>query len=113
MNTPIDEWGHDPTVQQVRRLFSLMENGQDALLKQLGLSSLDTRLHDSRKTALSMYEKACRLAANKGLAWDEKTYADVYVNCLIAVLEKRGIRIPNDVLEVHQPHAGLLREVME
>jgi hypothetical protein len=113
MNTPIDEWGHDPTVQQVRRLFALMENEQDALLKQLNLSSLDTRLHDSRKTALRMYESACSQAAAKRPAWDETTYAAVYINCLIRVLEKRGIQIPDDVLEAHQRHADVLREVME
>jgi hypothetical protein len=113
MNTPIDEWGHDPTVQRVRRLFTLMENEQNALLNQLSLSSLDARLHDSRKTALKLYERACSLAAPKRLAWDEKTYAAVYITCLITVLEKLGIRIPDDVLRAYQRHADLLREVME
>jgi hypothetical protein len=113
MNTPIDEWGHDPTVQRVRRLFALMENEQDALVKQLSLSPIDSRLHDSRKTALRLYEEACSQAAAKRLAWDETTYAAVYINCLLRVLEKRGIRIPDKVLETHQRHADLLREGLE
>ena len=112
MNTVIDEWGHDPTVQRVRRLFKLMENEQDRLIKQLDLSSSDARLRHCRETALGMYENACGIAAAKRLAWDENTFAAIYINCFIRVLEKTGVRIPAPVLAAHQSHADLLREVL-
>jgi len=89
-----------------------MENEQDRLLRQLDLSSSDTRLRHCRETALGMYENACGKAAAKRFAWDEKTYAAIYINCFIRVLEKLGVRIPDPVLAAHQGHAELLREVL-
>lgn len=112
MNTPMDEWGHDPTVQRVRRLFALMESEQDSLLKELELPSSDTRLRHCRETALGMYEKACGHAAAKRLAWDENAYAAIYIGCLLREMEKRGIRIPDRVLATHRHHTDLLQEVL-
>jgi hypothetical protein len=112
MNTAMDEWGHDPTVQRVRRLFALMEKEQDSLLKALELSSSDTRLRHCRETALGMYERACGFAAAQRLTWDENTYAAIYIGCLIREMDNRGIRIPEDVLVAHQHHTDLLRKVL-
>ncbi|MFH0726212.1 MAG: hypothetical protein V2B19_07690 [Pseudomonadota bacterium] len=112
MNTAMDEWGQDPTVQRVRSLFALMEKEQNRLLKELHLPASDMRLRHCRETALGMYERACGLAAARRLAWDENTYAAIYIGCLLREMEKRGIPIPDGVLATHQRHTDLLREVL-
>lgn len=89
-----------------------MEREQDSLLKEIDLSSSDMRLRHCRETALGMYERACGHAAAKRLAWDETTYAAIYIGCLLREMEKRGIRIPDSVQAAHQRHTDLLREVL-
>ena len=111
MKKTMDEWGKDPSVQSVRRLFGLFEREYDRLLKELNLSSLDARLRPAREGALRLYGRACSLAAAKRLGWDEKTHAAVYMECLVLVLSRQGIPIPEGVRQAHQAHGDLLREV--
>ncbi len=43
-----DEWGHDPSVQSMRRVFSWMEEAQQELLGHLDISLFDKRLRNVR-----------------------------------------------------------------
>lgn len=107
----MDEWGRDPGVQSVRRVFGLFERGYDQLLKELNISPMDARLRPAREGALRLYGRACSLAAAKRLGWDETAHAAAYLECLVLVLSRQGVPIPEGVQQAHQAHGDLLREV--
>ena len=63
MNRPFeDEWGHDPSVQSMRRVFCFMEEAQQQLLRDLNISLFDQRLRRGREHALKLFEQAWPLA---------------------------------------------------
>jgi hypothetical protein len=41
-----DEWGHDPSILSMRRVFSYMEQAQQELLGHLNISRFDKRLRN-------------------------------------------------------------------
>ena len=52
-----DDWSSDPSVRAMRGLFSGMEAGQDDLLKEVGISSHDSRLRPCREEARDFFER--------------------------------------------------------
>ena len=61
-----DEWGHDPSVQSMRRVFSFMEEAQQELLRRLNISLFDKRLRRSREQALELFEQSLASGCQKG-----------------------------------------------
>ena len=110
MNEMRDEWGYDPTVQWVRRLFGLMEKEQRAMLESLKVPPFDMRLGRVRKIALSMYEDACNRAGGGGRDRDESTLAALYRSCFIRALQQQGVGIPDGVTAVPNDHADLVEK---
>jgi hypothetical protein len=95
---PRDEWGHDPSVQNMRRVFSLMEEAQQELLRRLNISLFDPRLRLSREKSLELFEQARPLAIKQGIILNEKDTAPLYIHCLARALGSLGVEVPNGLL---------------
>ena len=93
-----DEFGHDPSVQRMRKIFSSMEKAQWELLEKLKISTFDDRLRNIRKTALDLFGKSFPLAISKGIDLDEAASAGLYAFCLAQSLKPVGIDVPADLL---------------
>jgi hypothetical protein len=93
-----DEWGHDPSVQSMRRVFSYMEEAQQELLRHLSISLFDTRLRRCREQALELFEKAWPLAVRQGMMINEKETATLYIHCLAQALSLVGFEVPKELL---------------
>jgi hypothetical protein len=96
--SPQDEWGHDPSVQSMRRVFSLLEAAQEELLRRLNISLFDQRLRLSREQALEFFEQAWPLAIKQGIILNEKDTATLYIHCLARALSSAGVEVPNELL---------------
>ena len=93
-----DEWGHDPSVQSMRRVFSLMGDAQQELLRRLTISLFDQRLRRVRRQALELFERAWPLAVRQGIIANEKDAAPLYIHCLAKALSLVGVEVPNELL---------------
>jgi hypothetical protein len=93
-----DQWGHDPSVQSMRRVFSFMEEAQQEFLGHLNISFFDKRLRHIRKKALGLFEQSWPLAVRKGMVPSEKDAASLYAHCLARALSSAGIDVPNELL---------------
>jgi len=93
-----DEWGHDPSVQSMRRVFSFMEEAQQELLSRLNISLFDKKLRHLRKKALELFEQVWPLAMRQRIILDEKDAAPLYVHCLARALSSAGVNVPNELL---------------
>ncbi len=81
-----DEFGRDPAVQMMRRVFKRMEAVQERLIAQAGLSRFDERLRNVRTSALTAFEQAWGERAGRGEALTEADYAKVYEACFLNML---------------------------
>jgi hypothetical protein len=92
-----DDWGRDPAVQRMRRIFARMEESQRDLLERLKLSPLDERLRRVRELARDLFERAWPLAERKGLTQSEEDAATLYLHCFVKILNWEGIKTPSDL----------------
>jgi hypothetical protein len=92
-----DEWGHDPSVQSLRRTFSYIEKAQHEMLMHLNISLFDKRLRSVRKQALELFERAWPLAVRQGIIRNEKEAAPLYIHCLTRALSSVGVMVPKDL----------------
>jgi hypothetical protein len=83
-----DEFGRDPAVQMMRRVFKRMEAVQGRLIEQSGLSPFDERLRGVRESALRDFEQAWAAKAD-AVSLTENDYADVYETCLKKILGRK------------------------
>ena len=93
-----DDFGHDPSVQRMRKIFSSMEKAQWDMLEKLKISTFDERLRNVRKTALYFFEKSFPIAVSKGMNLDDDASAGLYAFCLEQSLKPVGINVPADLL---------------
>jgi hypothetical protein len=105
-----DEWGHDPSVQSMRRVFSLIEAAQEELLRHLNISPFDQRLRRSREQALKLFEQAWPLAIGKGITMGEKDAASLYLHCLARALNSAGVEVPKELLPKDEKIIRLLKK---
>jgi ribonuclease I len=85
-----DEFGEDPTVQRMRRVFKGMEKVQERLIESSGLSFFDERLRAVRESALRAFEQAWAQGAGHGVSLTENDYAHVYEACFLKILEQKA-----------------------
>jgi hypothetical protein len=104
-----DEWGHDASVQSMRRVFSSMEEAQRDLLLCLNISFLDRRLRRSREQALELFERTWHRAARRGMM-GEKEAAPLYLHCLARTLRSAGVEVPDELLPRDEKIAHLLKK---
>jgi len=92
-----DEWGRDPSVQSMRRVFSSIEEAQQEFLLCLNISCFDRRLRRSREQALELFERTWPKAVRRGMM-SEKDAAPLYVHCLARTLRLAGVEVPGELL---------------
>ncbi len=109
--TPLeDEWGHDPSVQSMRLVFSLMGEAQQELLRRLNISLFDQRLRRVRRQALELFERAWPLAVRQGMIMSEKDAAPIYIHCLARALSLVGVEVPGALLPGDEKIIRFLQE---
>jgi len=109
--TEIDEWGKDPSVQVMRKVFKGMESAQHELLKRLDITPYDLRIRRWRDQALSLFERAWGVASRMGITIDEHTASLVYVHCLAKIMGAERINIPSGVLPDAKSVERIFKEV--
>jgi hypothetical protein len=105
-----DEWGQDPAVKGMRRVFKEMESRQKNLLTQLNLSFYDSRLRRWREQALFLFNNAWTRADRLGVSMDAGKAGSVYVAGLSKILQMDGIELPEALLSFDADIEMLLRE---
>jgi hypothetical protein len=76
--TDMDEWGKDPSVQFMRKVFKEMERAQHEVLTQLDITPYDLRISRWRDQALAVLERAWGAADRMGINMDEHTASLIY-----------------------------------
>ena len=107
-----DNFGHDPSVQRMRKIFSSMEKAQWDMLEKLKISTFDDRLRNIRKTALNLFEKSFPLAVSKGMNLDDDASAGLYAFCLAQSLKLAGILIPDNFLPENKQLEAVVMETI-
>jgi hypothetical protein len=108
--TKTDEWGRDPSVQGMRRIFRAMEEAQWALLEQLNLSPLDERLRRWRERTRIAFD-AAYARAEAGLSPGEQGAADIYIRCFASILKAEGIELPDAMAPANERVQRILKEI--
>ena len=103
-----DEWGRDPSVQRMRRIFAAIDAKQARLLDGAGIHRFDKRLSRWRKAALRLFEQSWSGAVQAGVCLGEKDISDLYLHCLARVLGGRGVTIPDRALPVNPAVARIM-----
>ena len=86
-----DEWGRDPAVQTMRKVFRQMELAQGELLEAVGISIWDPRLRRWREVSLAVFERAWANAARRGIDLREDQTSALYAHCLSRTMMREGI----------------------
>ena len=111
LRTDRDEWGKDPSVQLMRKVFKEMEKAQHELLKRLDIIPYDSRISRWREQALDLFERACGVANRMGITMDDHTASLVYVHCLAKVMSAERINIPPGILPEAKSVERIFKEV--
>jgi hypothetical protein len=109
----INEFGRDPAVRAMRRVFASMENVSRKILQAAALPPFDRRLRLWREQALKSFELAWVRAGNRGLARDEGEAAALYALCLAGVLERAGVAVPAEVLPRNEALESIVKEIVQ
>lgn len=107
-----DDWGRDPSIQQMRHVFSMMDAGQRRLLLDGEISPFDTRLRRARDTARALFEKSWSLASSRGLNMGNEEIAVLYAICLAGALNRLGLKVLEEAMPRHEKLAALVQEVL-
>ena len=107
-----DEWGRDPSVQIMRKVFKEMETAQHEFLKRLAIPPYDPRIGTWREKALALFEKAWGVANRKGIVMNEKKASVVYIHCLAKIMDAEGKEIPQGVLPDGKDIEMLFKEAL-
>jgi hypothetical protein len=108
-----DDWGADPQVRYLRRVFSRIEQAQADLLRRVNVSPLDHRLRRVREATLGLFEDAEMRASRSGLVTSDEETATLYLYCLARVLRANRIPVADGELPVHEKIARFVSEVLK
>jgi hypothetical protein len=111
LRTDRDEWGKDPSVQIMRKVFKAMEKAQHELLERLEILPYDLRIRKWRDQALALFERTWDVANRMGIPMDEQTASALYVHCLAKTMGSEGITIPPEILLEAKNLESIFREV--
>ena len=106
--TEPDDWGKDPSVRAMRRVFAAMEKAQKEFLKNLGLSPFDPRMRRWRARALAAFDAAWARSARAGVELGESEAGTLYVHCLGKIMTREGMEVPAGIL----PQSGKFKEIL-
>jgi hypothetical protein len=107
----VDEWGRDPSVRAMRRVFAAMEAAQREFIKNVGLSPFDPRMRRWRERALAAFDASWAQAARTGVQLSETETGALYVHCLGKIMNREGIDVPAEILPRSEKLQKILREV--
>ena len=107
-----DTFGHDPAVQQMRRIFARAELRQQEFFEKLNIKPHNERLRRIREVALNLFEKTWARAADRGVARNEEEIAALYILCLARACEARGVCVDRELLPAHDKISAFLKEVL-
>jgi len=107
-----DEWGRDPSVQSMRRIFKSMERVQKKLLDHSNISSFDIRLRKIREKARILFDQAWALRLRQGIIEPEEDAISLYSHCLARSFRLEGIEVPREALPNDEKIARLIQEII-
>ena len=107
----MDDWGRDPSVQAMRKVFKAMEKSLDETLKQLDISPYDSRIRGWLEKALAKFERSRGVAHQMGIRMDEKMAPAVYARCLTRVIVSEGFEIAQGLLPEEKEAERLMQAV--
>jgi hypothetical protein len=87
----MDEFGYDPAIRTMRRVFSHMEAASKELLAAAEISPFDPRLRRWREAARELFERGWAKAAQKNMPLTEDEAGILYGFVLKRLMEKDGI----------------------
>ena len=108
-----DEFGRDPAVRSMRRVFASMETVQQKLFQTAALPLLDRRLRVWREQALQLFEQAWARAGRQGLAKTEDEIAMLYAHCLVRILERGRVTVPVGVVPPYEAFEQVIQEILK
>ncbi|MBN1625310.1 MAG: hypothetical protein JW944_02200 [Deltaproteobacteria bacterium] len=94
-----DEWGRDPAVRAMRKIFKGMEDAQGEFFSRMGIHRYDPRIRLWREKALALFEDASSRANNNGSVIGENAASKIYLHCIARAMKSQGIEIPDEVLK--------------
>ncbi|MEJ2730870.1 MAG: hypothetical protein P8185_20605 [Deltaproteobacteria bacterium] len=109
----MDEWGRDPAVQAMRRIFKGMEAFLEEILERLAICPYDRRIRGWLEKALKKFERSWGVANQMGIRMNEETAPVVYAHCLAKIMESQGLEIPEDMLPENKQIQKLIHEVFK
>jgi len=107
-----DEWGQDPSVRLMRKVFESMEAAQKLLLEEVGVSTFDQRVRGWREKARDCFERSWPVVMDRGLGAAEDLATHVYVRCLARVLVSEGVKVPADAVPMNDKVDRLLEDML-
>ena len=108
-----DEFGRDPQIRYMRRVFAGMDKVQATLIQRLNLSPFDYRLRRVREATLTLFEQGWMLARRQGIVSSEEEIAVLYIYCLVRILSANRIPVPPEELPAHESIARFMKEVLK
>jgi len=112
METENNDWGLDPSVRRMRRVFSEMESAQGVFLEQLKITLFDKRLRPAREAAKVLFHRTWSLSATKGPSMSDEETAGLYIHCLAWALRQAGVRVPSELLPDDESIRVLVKEAL-
>ena len=109
----MDDWGKDPAVQGLRRVFKGMERSLGEILGRLAISPYDPRIRGWLEKALAKFEQSWGLAHQMGISMNEEKAPAVYAHCLAKVMGTEGVEIPEGTLPEERQTQKLIDEVFK
>jgi len=108
-----DQWGQDPNVQMMRRIFALMEKTQKELLVTMEISSFNPQLRRARIYSRDLFEQFWPIAMQKGIVSNENETSLLYRHCLTHALKWSGVKAPGPFPEQEDKIARFLQEKLK
>ncbi|MEW5913046.1 MAG: hypothetical protein AB1814_10850 [Thermodesulfobacteriota bacterium] len=105
-----DDWGRDPQVQALRRVFAALEQAEAELLNAAGLGPWDPRLRAWREQARQRFMAAWPRALGQGLARQPQAAGRLYALGLAGLLAQAGVAAPLAAQPGDEGLAAALRE---
>ena len=109
--TDMDQWGMDPSVQIMRKVFKGMEKAQHELFKHLDIIPYDLRIRKWRDQALALFERAWGVSNRMGITMNEHMASAIYVHCLAKNMGSERINIPAGILPETENVERIFKEV--
>ena len=107
-----DEWGMDPTVSAMRKIFRAMDDSQREFFNRMEIHRYDPRIRPWREKALVLFEKAFSHAGRAGVSFNEDTASIIYLHCLAEVMRAQGIDVPYINLSDKAGVEDVLKEIL-